>query len=772
MCHLHKYFAKCISLKLSLVGLNFVGLLSYSWDAFALPQGHAFGSPGAEFRWASAAKEVVGTAYEAYKPSSSGVKKPATGSLSTVWYTGTQGILTETYYPSVDTAQTKDTQLLITDATGRFEEERALGTAVVTASADSPLYTVETTSSKERYVIKKKIFADPDRNAVVTEYEIVSKVPGLKFFLLHKPAAANTGGNDYAQIGSDATGHFMHAWEGDAHQTVVSSVGFKALSAGYSGKSDGWHDLNENGQMNWEFAHAGPGNIALTGQLNLPESPGTYRFTVAVGFGRTQAEAHKVSADAVKEPAQQKETFTQQWKTYLDHLKALKNPQSNNSVLQYRVSLWTAKSHEDKTYPGAVIASLTIPWGEHEIEPALAPPTRGKTGYHAVWPRDLSQTALALLHAGDTETSVAIAKNLQRVQFGADAGAFEFGWRRWPKMGSWTQNMWVDGTPHWTGLQIDQVAFPVLLVYQLWDLAKIDPLQFRNMVISATDFLAEHGAESPMERWEEIHGYSPSNIASVAAALVAGAELRALWGDEAGAKKLRNVSDQLMGPEGIDKWLYTTTGVHGNGEYYVRIEGASDTKQNHLIVDPNDNARIWIANGSGQRFEKEMVDAGFLELVRYGLRARNSEVIQNSLNVVDSVIRVDIPGKGPGFFRYNYDGYGNDTFPTQGQLWPIFTGERAISDMTGMLEHNQGRALDHSQLSTLYGMQRTMELFSNQGKMIPEQVWSSGKQIGRGTGSATPLVWSHAEYITLALSIEAGRPLTWIRAARERYLSK
>ena len=52
------------------------------------------------------------------------------------------------------------------------------------------------------------------------------------------------------------------------------------------------------------------------------------------------------------------------------------------------------------------------------------------------------------------------------------------------------------------------------------------------------------------------------------------------------------------------------------------------------------------------------------------------------------------------------------------------------------------------------------------GLMLPEQVWDQnppagapGYPPGTGTLSATPLAWTHAQFVRLAWSIDAGRPV-------------
>jgi len=64
----------------------------------------------------------------------------------------------------------------------------------------------------------------------------------------------------------------------------------------------------------------------------------------------------------------------------------------------------------------------------------------------------------------------------------------------------------------------------------------------------------------------------------------------------------------------------------------------------------------------------------------------------------------------------------------------------------------------------------------NDGYMLPEQVWDDfppsgqpGFPSGEGTFSATPLAWTHAQFVRLAWSIEAGRPIERPSVAFERY---
>jgi len=75
-----------------------------------------------------------------------------------------------------------------------------------------------------------------------------------------------------------------------------------------------------------------------------------------------------------------------------------------------------------------------------------------------------------------------------------------------------------------------------------------------------------------------------------------------------------------------------------------------------------------------------------------------------------------------------------------------------------------------------------MAAFANAGLMIPEQVWDKPGsplnidrqfvpelKFGEGTGSATPLAWSMAQFIRLATNLKAGRNLDTPRVVYERY---
>jgi len=138
--------------------------------------------------------------------------------------------------------------------------------------------------------------------------------------------------------------------------------------------------------------------------------------------------------------------------------------------------------------------------------------------------------------------------------------------------------------------------------------------------------------------------------------------------------------------------------------------------------------------------------------------------------VIDALLKSDTP-TGPAWRRYNDDGYGEhaDGDPYDGagigRLWPLLTGERAHYELAAG-RRKTARELLHA-----------MEAFSNQGGLIPEQIWDAPDipekelYLGRPSGSAMPLVWAHAEYIKLLHSLQDGRVFDTPPQTGQRYIT-
>ena len=690
----------------------------------------AFGQPGLEPCWQQGNKDGVGTA----------------NSLSNrVWFTLSRGILNEVYYPTVDRPQIRDLQYLITDGESWFQEEKRHLHSKTERIAPSVLgYRITNSDPQGRYRITKEIITDPHFPCLLQHTQFAGEdLSQLRLYVLCEPHLGIDGGDDSASVVEVAGRKILTAYEGSKWLAMAATVPFTRVSCGYVGKSDGWTDLADNFQMDWEFERAEAGNIALTGEINVKQS---HQFTLGVAFGNCLHDAVTTLLLSLDTPFEkQRSQYIKQWEDACANRLPLEAVSQDGGSL-YDHSFCVLMAHEDKMYPGALIASLSIPWGEAHGDSQ-------KGGYHLVWPRDLTNSVTALMAAGHhaiaLEALIYLASSQQQD-------------------GGFAQNFWVNGVPHWTGIQLDQVAFPVLLAWRLYRencLRQFDPYP---MVRRAASYLIRQGPATQQERWEEASGYSPSTLAATIAALICAACYTRERGDEETAQFIEAYADFLESH--LESWTVTTEGmlVSGIQRYYIRITPASvrDPQPNE---DPNQGT-LTIRNrppGSQSQFPaKEIVDAGFLELVRYGIRKPDDPLIVNSLKVVDAVLKVDTPF-GPVWHRYNHDGYGQreDGGPFlwwgKGRAWPLLTGERGHYELAA-----------GNDVSPFIG---AMEALAADTGLLSEQVWDepdlpdASLYLGKPTGAAMPLAWAHGEYIKLLRSAHDGQVFDWIPEVAERY---
>ena len=194
-------------------------------------------------------------------------------------------------------------------------------------------------------------------------------------------------------------------------------------------------------------------------------------------------------------------------------------------------------AHEDKTYSGAFVASASIPWGQVKGDDDLG-------GYHLVWTRDMVQTATALLACGRVETARRALVYLACTQ---------------QPDGGFAQNFWIDGTPYWSGLQLDEVAFPLILAWRLWKADGLADMDIFPFVERAAGFLVRHSPITNQERWEENAGYSPSTLAAVIAGLICAAEMARAHDAMELAVFLEEFADWIE--KHLEDWTVTNNGV-------------------------------------------------------------------------------------------------------------------------------------------------------------------------------------------------------------------
>ncbi|GAA3460783.1 glycoside hydrolase family 15 protein [Saccharothrix longispora] len=455
------------------------------------------------------------------------------------------------------------------------------------------------------------------------------------------------------------------------------------------------------------------GNVVQTGDLRV-DGVRDRRTTLSLGFGTTPREALGTARSSLAEGfARHARRYDRGWE---DHLRSLARPRSADRAL-YDASVLVLAATEDKRNPGAFVASPGFPWA-FGFDRGIAPEFGS---YALVWPRDQYQVASALLAAGDRAAADRALDFMLRVQQQPD--------------GHLPQNTRVTGEPYWTNVQQDEQAAPMLLAHLL---GRTDRSTLDGLVRAAEFMVSQPDAPfTQQERWENQSGYSPGTIAAEIAGLVCLADLLRRAGDPRAARYLA-IADEWE--RRVEEWTVTRTGPFSAKPYYLRLtkDGEPDAGTTY---NPGDNHPVEID-------QRAAVDPSFLELVRLGVRPHDDPVVRDTVRVVDEQLK-----EGRFWHRYNGDGYGeradgglwnihSDGTRTYGRTWPIFAGERGEYELlAGDHRAARGRLAD-------------MATAANAGRMLPEQVWR-----GRGTTSATPLAWTHAQYVRLAWSIDAGAPV-------------
>ena len=681
------------------------------------------GAPGLDAHWPSAAKNGFGTANTL---------------VSKVWFTLNSGVMTEVYYPTLDVPNVQMLQLIIVTPEGRVETESEDTTHSITVSDDagSLSFRQENTAKSGAYILSKAYVTDPERNSLLLQVFFKSWVhesAAYQLYVYYDPSLNNSGMHDSAW----SEGGALLAVDGDKASALITEPALAETTNGYFGSSDGLTQLREAKSIRNAYTRAVDGNVVQVGRPSLPKFifNNGIRFTLALGFGKTPLEAREnARASLGKRFNAVRKEYEAGWHAYATKLPTVESKHQR----QFNMAAMVLKALEDKTYRGAMIASPSIPWGggPNANEPKI-------TGYHAVWARDLYQVATAFLAMGDRASANRALNYLFKVQQKPD--------------GSFPQNSWVDGRPIGGALQLDQVALPLVLAYQL---QRNDRTTWLKHIKPAADFILRKGPYTEQERWEEKPGYSPSTIAAEIAGLVCAARIAATNRDNDSAKAYLRKADEWA--RAVERWTATSNGPHASGNYYLRITENDD---------PNDGVRIEINSGGGTYDEREIVDAGFLELVRLGIKPARDPSIVRSLAIIDRLIKVETPG-GSGWYRYNHDAYGErsdggdyDGSTGMGRLWTLLTGERGEYDVA------------RGDLAAARKRLDAMIAFANDGGMIPEQVWDRREspraqfRPGEGTGSATPLAWSMAQFIRLAINIKQGHNVETPDVTLLRYLS-
>jgi glucoamylase len=700
------------------------------------------GAPGIPPTWSSSDKDAVGTSHYS----------------SRVWFTIGHGILNEVYWPHVDRPQIRDLGFIVADDAGFWSEvKRDAAHAVHHAAQGVPAITAVHTHRAYRLTLR--ICADDHADVVRIEARLEDlrdlADPGwtahpLRLYPLLAPHLGFTGLHGHAWVGTHKGRPMLFAQDGPWALAMASEPAPLRQGVGYVGASDGWQDFAANSRMTWTYARAGAGNVA--GMTELALDGGVAQLALA--FGSQPEEAGLEASAALAGP------FEDAWDEYIGNwhgfVGTVVEPPADLSAQErdlYLTSATVLRSHQDRTLPGATVASLSIPWGNSRND-------RG--GYHLVWSRDLVESAGAFVALGAVATARRTLAYLVASQ---------------EPDGHWPQNQWVDGVPYWSGLQLDEAAYPLLLAGALRTGAghmhgKTGPHEeaFQNlvsqvaldrMILRAAGFIARTGPATSQDRWEETAGLTPSTLAPIVAALVVAAGHL----PEPAAAYCLELADDWNAS--IEDWTYARgtklASEHGVDGHYVRI-ASPDVLAGAPISTP-----VTLRNqppGTSMVPGDEMIGTDFLALVRFGLRLPDDPRIVSSLAVADALLRTDTPS-GPVWHRYTGDGYGEHEDGSAfdgtgvGRGWPLLVGER------GHFELDAGRDA-RPYLAAMLRM-------ASGGGMLPEQVWDAAPipdrdlEPGRPAGSAMPLAWAHAEYVKLVRSIALGHSIDRPEAAWRRY---
>jgi glucoamylase len=707
------------SLSVVLAGLLVSGLVPAVATASPPPGGDAPGAPGAHPSWLPADKTGFGTARD---------------KASNVWFTLQGGRLSEVYYPDLSTPSIRSLDFVVSDGRTFATVDSSAHTQQVRRTSDDGLtYEQTITDDQHRWRIDKTYVTDPARATVLVDVDFRSLTgKPYRLYAATDPDLTNDGSDDSARTDGNA----LLAHDAKTAAAVTASPAFTHTSVGYAGASDGPTQLAKTFGL-VDYHQAAKGNVVLTGQTTV-DGVRSRHVEVAIGLG-AQENAALVTARASQRRSfdDVQRTYDAGWRGYLRSVSgvpsSLKTPAERTL---YKASVLMLAASEDKLHPGAFIASPSMPWRFGNNDPQFSP----SGTYHLVWPRDLYQIATGLLAAGDKQAA-------------ERALDFMFGTQQQPD-GHLPQNSAVDGKPYWTSVQLDETAFPITLAQQL---GRTDAKTWQGVRKAAEFLLAykgDNGQPSPytqQERWEEQDGWSPSTIASVIAGLVCAADLAKHNGATTDAARYLAAADSFRA--GLAHETITTNGPLSKDPYFVRL-----TKDGNADAGTKYN----LGNSSVTMDQRAVTDAGFLELVRLGIYRADDPVILNSIKVTDAQIGFTTPN-GQFWHRYTDDGYGEQpdgspwdfTFPaesraTYGRLWPLLAGERGEYDLA---DGNPASAAQR-----LHDLAKV----SSPGGTMPEQVWDEnapsgqpGFPTGTPTASATPLAWTHAQFVRLAWAVKS-----------------
>ena len=748
--------------------LALAAMIPFAAQAAAAPT-FAQGGPGALSHFDLARKDCLGT---------------ANNTTSKVWYTVAGGVLSDVYYRTIDNTNVETLQYIVTDGSTFTDlQSRDMSYTVQALDQGGMECQVTATARSGAYSIVTDYFTDPGRNTLLMRVRLRNLAhKALQLYVRFDPTINGNGGGGSGNGGADSatvdgstshpvmvsndTNTTTNAVNRNYAQPVFAALDgpFAQATSGFVGTpSDGLTELDASHVLTQVYSDAAHGNVVQTGHIAL-HGRGDANLTLALGFGADRASAIASAEGSLQSDlGTLRDAYRNSWTTYdarlippAQQLSGLSSTRVHELAAEYYLSANVVKASEDKTFPGAIVASLASPWGQ--AVSAGDPNNTYFGSYREVFARDLYEAWTGLVADGDLATA-------------RDAVTFLFD-RQQQADGSMPRNSLLNGkpAPDSFNTQLDECSYPILMA---WTLGMTDSALYQQHIRPAAYFVASHGPSFGPERWEEQGGYSPSTIAAEIAGLISAADIADVNGDHVSARVFRGTADDWQ--RSIKGWTVTTTGPLASHPYFIRLSKTGD---------PNAAISYNVGNGGPTLDQRTVIDAGFLELSRLGELAASDPAIQQSLPVVDATIESTTPG-GPGWHRYNGDGYGDaasnghpwaPTGQGTGHLWPALSGERGEN---GLQTSNPAEAV---------ALLDAMDNFASGVGLIPEQDWelpdlaaspygtdptiaSIGFQDGKPAGSAAPLTWSAGSFVRLFADIGAGRLLDQPANTTARYIT-
>jgi glucoamylase len=748
-----------------------LGVLVATESSASTPSATAPGGPGAQSYLDLARKDCFGT---------------ARNTTSKIWFTVADGVLSDTFSPTIENSNINTLQYIVTDGRSFTDmQQRDMTYTVSSPDRSGMVCQVTSRDPKHGFALVTEYLTDPARDSVVMHTTLeplhgtaTATLHRLKVYVRYDAQIDNTGGGGKTNalpntaVIVPATGVLVSSdtttptgpWAAQVVGALTADRRFERASSGFVGTpSDGLTQLDTYHRLRNLYNSATDGNVVQTAEITDPTRP----FTLALGFAPTASEAiDTVERSATTPYDATLKAYLDGWHAYDETLHSPPQPEARSYWLAANV----IKAAEDKTNLGAFVAAPADPWGQS----MLAVTTHAGYTYRSVFARDSYETFTGLLADGD------LVSARQMVEFLFD--------RVQQPDGSFPRDSELDGSvaPDTYGLyEIDEDAYPLLMA---WDAGFAGDKSFYEQHLRPdADFIVAHGPAYGEDRWEEHIAYSPSTIAAEIAGLTAAAHLAQAAGDPTRALLYQATADDYQ--RNVKSWTVTDTGPYGDHRYFIRLSPTGD---------PNAAEAYNLNNGSlNDVDQRSVVDAGFLELTRLGELPASDSDVTASLKIVDSILERQTPS-GPGWHRYGVqdngstDGYGDcyEPDPTNcspsgapsyngvgsGHLWPILDGERAEQE------------LQTGDRDAAEGLTATMEHMSWGIGLMPEQVWedpdipaapygsnpataSIGFIDGKAAGSATPLIWAEGQYVRLIRDLQTGSLTDQPAITKDRYLT-